>query len=79
MKNIILAEPMSRPAPLDISTQIKNIFKRIDRAVFAKLVKLLNVKILQPKNIETIKANQLRRNLKDITAERDIQNKINAN
>lgn len=79
MKNIILAEPMSRPAPLDTSTQIKTIFKRIDRAVFAKLVKLLNVKILQPKNIETIKANQLRRNLKDITAERDLQHKINAN
>lgn len=72
LKNIILAEPTARKTPDVTSNEIKTIFQKLDRAVFEEVVKQFNAKILTPKNIETIKANKLRRNLEDLKTERDM-------
>ena len=72
LKNIILAEPTARKTPDVTSNEIKAIFQKLDRTQFEEVVKQFNAKILAPKNIETIKANQLRRNLEDLKTERDM-------
>ena len=72
MKNIILSDPNSRKSPIETSKEIKAIFKQLNKAKYIEILKLLNTNILTSKNLETINANRLRRNLEDAQTEKEI-------